>query len=71
MQTLRKLYQKLNKISDYLMKAIGVILVTMVIGSILIVLLQVINRHVLCKISDISIHFTDELSRYMMIWSAY
>lgn len=71
MQMLRKLYQKLNKFSDYLTKAIGVILVAMVVGSILVVLLQVINRYVLCKISDISIHFTDELSRYMMIWSAY
>ncbi len=71
MQTLRKFYQKLNKVSDCLLKAIGILVAGMVVASILVVLLQVLNRYVLCKISDISIHFTDELSRYLMIWNAY
>lgn len=71
MQKMRRLYQKLSKLSDCIMKVLTAFVVAMVIASILVVLLQVLNRYVLCKISDISIHFTDELSRYLMIWSAY
>lgn len=71
MLTLRKLYQKLNKVSDIIIKILQVFIAAMVIASILTVLLQIFNRYILCKISDFSIHFTDELSRYLMIWSAY
>lgn len=71
MRILKTLYKKLSTVSDILMKIIGVFLVAAVVASILVVLLQIFNRYVLCKISDLSIHFTDELSRYLMIWSAY
>lgn len=71
MPTLRKIYKKLNRVSDVIIKILQVFIVAMVIASILTVLLQIFNRYILCKISDLSIHFTDELSRYLMIWSAY
>lgn len=71
MQTLHRLYLKLNKVSDSLIKVVQTIVVLIVVLSILTVMLQVVNRYILTKISDISIHFTDELSRYLMIWSAY
>ena len=43
----------------------------MVIANAGSVLLQVVNRYIIVKISDISFHWTEELSRYSMIWMCY
>lgn len=46
-------------------------LVLVVIANAGSVLLQVVNRYIIVKISDISFHWTEELSRYSMIWMCY
>ena len=46
-------------------------MVLVVIANAGSVLLQVINRYIIVKISDISFHWTEELSRYSMIWMCY
>lgn len=46
-------------------------MVLVVIANAGSVLLQVVNRYIIVKISDISFHWTEELSRYSMIWMCY
>lgn len=47
----------------------------MIVGVVIInagsVLLQVLNRYVIVKISDLSFPWTEELSRYSIIWLCY
>lgn len=71
MKALRKIYSVLNKISDILCRICEVVIVLLVVINAADVFLQVFNRYVLVKISDISISWTDELARYSMIWICY
>lgn len=68
---LQKTYSVLNKISDIICRIFEVVIVLLVIINAADVFLQVFNRYVLVKISDISISWTDELARYSMIWICY
>ena len=69
MQTaLSSIYAGMNRISNIICKILEVIIVLVVVINAADVFLQVFNRAVLVKISDISLSWTDELARYSMIW---
>ena len=71
MKTLRKIYFAFNKVSNIICRILEVLIVLLVVINAADVFLQVFNRYVLVKISDISISWTDELARYSMIWICY
>lgn len=71
MKTLRKVYYTMNKASDIICRILEVVIILLVVINALDVFLQVFNRYVLVKISNISISWTDELARYSMIWICY
>ena len=68
---MKKTYYALNKISNGICRILQYLLVLVVIANAGSVLLQVVNRYIIVKISDISFHWTEELSRYSMIWMCY
>lgn len=68
---MKNLYYGLNKISNAICKVLCVLIVGVVIINAGSVLLQILNRHVIVKISDISLPWTEELARYSMIWLCY
>lgn len=68
---MKKTYYTLNKISNGTCRILQYLLVLVVIANAGSVLLQVVNRYIIVKISDISFHWTEELSRYSMIWMCY
>ena len=64
MQTaLSSIYAGMNRISNIICKILEVIIVLVVVINAADVFLQVFNRAVLVKISDISLSWTDELAR--------
>ena len=68
MQTvLSSIYAGMNRISNIICKILEVIIVLVVVINAADVFLQVLNRAVLVKVSDISLSWTDELARYSMI----
>ncbi len=71
MNALGRIYYIMHKISDILCKVLSVLIVAVVILNAGTVLLQVANRHVIVKISDYSVSWTEELARYSMIWLCY
>ena len=71
MKTLRKVYFGMNKISDIICWILEIVAVILVVINAADVFLQVFNRYVLVKISDISISWTEELARYSMVWICY
>ena len=72
MQTvLSSIYAGMNRISNIICKILEVIIVLVVVINAADVFLQVLNRAVLVKVSDISLSWTDELARYSMIWICY
>lgn len=71
MEKLRKVYFSLNKVSDVICRIFEVLIILLVVVNAADVFLQVFNRYVMVKISDISISWTDELARYSMIWICY
>lgn len=68
---LKKTYFILNKISDVICLLFEILAVLLVVVNATDVFLQVFNRYVLVKISNISISWTEELARYSMIWICY
>lgn len=68
---MKNLYYGLNKISNAICKILQILLVAVVIMNAGSVLLQVVNRYIIVKISDLSFPWTEELSRYSMIWMCY
>lgn len=68
---MKNLYYRLNKISAAICKVLSILLVGVVIINAGSVLLQVVNRYIIVKISDISFPWTEELARYSMIWLCY
>jgi len=68
---MKKLYQFLNKISDVICIALSILLVIIVSLNAGSVFLQVINRYIIVKISDLSFPWTEEMARYSMIWVCY
>ena len=71
MNTLRKVYFGMNKISNLICWILEIVTVLLVVVNAADVFLQVFNRYVLVKISDISFSWTEELARYSMIWICY
>ncbi|MCL2001363.1 MAG: TRAP transporter small permease subunit [Planctomycetes bacterium] len=71
MHILKILYAKLNFGSNIIAKILSALLVLLVFSCASTVLLQVINRYIIVKISDISLSFTDELSRWLMVIITY
>ncbi len=71
MKALRKLYFGLNAVSNVICTVFEVIAVLLVVVNAADVFLQVFNRYVLVKISNVSISWTEELARYSMIWICY
>ena len=68
---MEKVYYVLNRISNVICRIlciVGFMIVILNFGS---VLLQVINRYVIVKISDLSFPWTEEMARYSMIWLCY
>lgn len=70
-KALKKTYRVLHMGSNYICKAISAISFSFVVLCVLTVLLQVINRYVIVKVSDYSATFTDELARFLLIWISY
>lgn len=71
MNTLGKIYYGMHRVSNLLCKLLCALTVMVVILNAGTVLLQVINRYVIVKISDYSVSWTEELARYSMIWLCY
>ena len=71
MKTLKKTYFVLDKVSNIICRILEAIIVLLVVVNAADVFLQVFNRYVLVKISDISVSWTEELARYSMIWICY
>lgn len=61
----------LKRFVDAIDSVIEKILMVLLATSFLSVLLQVIYRFVISKITDFSLPWTEELARYIMIWIAY
>ena len=68
---MKKLYFTLNKVSNVICKILSGLIVAVVIINAGSVLLQILNRYVIVKVSDLSFPWTEELSRYSMIWLCY
>lgn len=71
MKTLRIIYRVMDKISCVICRLMEILVIILVIINASDVFLQVFNRYILCKITDISISWTEELARYSMIWICY
>lgn len=71
MNVLQKAYYTLHKISNILCRLLAALVVLIIIVNLGSVLLQILNRHVIVRVSDYSISWTEELSRFSMIWFAY
>ena len=63
MKTLKKTYFVLDKVSNIICRILEAIIVLLVVVNAADVFLQVFNRYVLVKISDISVSWTEELAR--------
>lgn len=61
----------LKRFVDAIDSVIEKILMVLLATSFISVLLQVIYRFVISKITDFSLPWTEELARYIMIWIAY
>lgn len=70
-KTLKQVYRVMHQLSNYICKAISAISFGFVVLCTLTVLLQVINRYVIVKVSNYSATFTDELARFLLIWISY
>lgn len=68
---MEKLYNVLNKISNVICKILCGLIVLGVVANAGSVFLQVLNRFVIVKISDLSFTWTEEFSRVSMIWLCY
>lgn len=68
---MKKLYHTLNRISNIIYRILTVLVIGVVLVNFGSVLLQVLNRYVIVKVSDISFHWTEEMARYSMIWMCY
>lgn len=68
---MKKLYYGMNTISNVICKVLCILIVAVVVVNAGSVLLQVLNRYVIVKVSDLSFPWTEELSRYSMIWLCY
>ena len=65
---MKKLYFTLNKVSNVICKILSGLIVAVVIINAGSVLLQILNRYVIVKVSDLSFPWKEELSRYSMNW---
>ncbi|MCL2000858.1 MAG: TRAP transporter small permease subunit [Planctomycetes bacterium] len=68
---MKKLYHMLNAGSGVVNKILVYLIIFLVCTCTATVFLQVVNRYIIVKISDISFAFTDELSRWLMIIITY
>ena len=68
---MKNLYYGLNKISNAICKVLQILIVAVVMINAGSVLLQVVNRYIIVKVSNLSFPWTEELSRYSMIWLCY
>lgn len=70
-RALQSVYRGMNAVSNVICKILGAIIVLLVVVNAGDVFLQVFNRYILVKISNLSFSWTDELARYSMIWICY
>ena len=70
-KALKQLYKGMHMVSNLLCKLTGAVSFAFVVLCTLTVLLQIINRYVIVKVSNYSATFTDELARFLFIWIAY
>lgn len=68
---MERLYDKMNQISNIICRILCILIVGVVVVNAGAVLLQIINRHIIVKVSDLAFPWTEELSRYSMIWLCY
>ncbi len=71
MRGLKPVYNGMHTLSNYINRLIGLISFCFVVLCTGTVLLQIINRYVIVKISNYSASFTDELARFLLIWISY
>lgn len=71
MRSLQPVYYGMHSLSNIISRLIAFISFILVILCTGTVLLQVVNRYIIVKISDYSASFTDELARILFIWIAY
>lgn len=67
----KQLYKGMHFVSNLLCKLTGAVSFVFVVLCTLTVLLQIINRYVIVKVSNYSATFTDELARFLFIWISY
>lgn len=70
-KNMKKLYFGLNEVSNAICKVLQILIVGVVIINAGSVLLQVLNRYIIVKISNLSFPWTEEMARYSMIWLCY
>ena len=68
---MKNLYERLNKISNIICRILCILIVGVVAINAGTVLLQIVNRYIIVKVSDLSFPWTEELARYSMIWLCY
>ena len=71
MNTLQKTYHTMHKISNVMCKVLAAMIVLIVVVNLTSVLLQIMNRHLIVRFTDMSLSWTEELARISMIWFAY
>ncbi len=71
MKALGKTYDVMHSVSNIICRVLEVLVVLIVVLNAGTVLLQVVNRYIIVKISDHSFAWTEELARYSLIWLCY
>jgi TRAP-type C4-dicarboxylate transport system permease small subunit len=68
---IKKLYLFFNKASDFFQKPLEFIIALFLYTGVLAVIFQVLYRYVLVKLFHFSFPYTEEYSRYTIIWITY
>ncbi len=71
MTKLKKIYFVMHKISGYLSRILSIAVFLLVLTNIFSVTLQIFNRRLITVISSMSFPWTEELSRFSLIWLSY
>lgn len=68
---MRSLYHSLKAVADWTDRVAQKVLIGLSLAMLITILVQIFYRFVLTKFVGFSLSYTEELSRYLMIWMAY
>lgn len=71
MNGIRKIYNVLNKISDFIERKLKAVIGVLIFTCAFTLLLQVVYRFILVRFVTLPLTFTEEYARYALIWSTY